>query len=53
MQNAVRELGDLEDTMRADVFFLLCKENVPPSDETDVVHPRSIKEHLEKLNIVW
>ncbi|KAK2167471.1 hypothetical protein LSH36_27g04002 [Paralvinella palmiformis] len=53
MQNAVRDLTDLEETVRADVFFLLSKQNVPSLDDKDTVHPKQIKDDLEKHNISW
>ena len=54
LQNAVRDMEDLKDDLSSDAFFLFCPANVPSEEEMDnIVHPKTIKEDLEKKHFKW
>ena len=49
IQNAVRELADMDEDLSYDLFFLYCNENIPDEKDKDkLVSPWAIKNELEK-----
>ena len=55
LQNAVRELQDLQEDMLCDVFFLFCEKNIPlQGDSNRLIDPKRIKDDLEtKHSFSW
>ena len=48
LQNTMRALDSIEETLERDVFILYCSENVPAEGDTNMIHPAQLNEDLIK-----
>ena len=50
----MRDLDDMKDKLKSDVFMLYCERDIPAEPaQTNVVDIRHIKTELEKQNLKW
>ena len=53
LQNAVHDLDELGHDLGTDVFFLYSDANLPGSKHPESIHPRHIRDDLEKEGFKW
>ena len=51
LERNIRDLRDLQSDMVVDIFMVYCVENIPDFNKDDAVHPRTIKDDLEKAGL--
>ena len=53
LQNAVHDLDELGHDLGTDVFFLYSEANLPNSNNPESIHPRHVRDDLEKEGFKW
>ena len=53
LEATMRDLDEMRDSLKCDLFFLHCDLDLPSPDQTEVADPRVIKQKLEERGYKW
>ena len=53
LAESVRALQDLRSSSSTDIFISYCTANLPVNPDDDVLHPKTVRDDLNKAGYKW